>query len=324
VTLSFNWATNLNYSTGPDLGSATKIDPASATNGFIAGTVIAPQHVNFLVNLIADQLLDALDGAGGGTYTLTAPLIFAAGDDLRINNTLEVLASGQIDFNASSNCTFQATSNFSMNTDMQVGATGSIVCAAGASITLEDGDDLVINDDDDSWLLTLTPQSQSFDAGTLAPTWLPLPSGAGWFQHDVGSARQIVFPLNLPPGDDIVSATIRVDGAGAGAGHASLPAGGDRLLVSIVGVSALGVATTLASRADQSPDVATYDTNHIITLASGSLDSGSLPQTTNAVTRYYIVIAGEHGANAVADTTTITSIGGVCTARAYRSDTMVY
>jgi hypothetical protein len=85
-----------------------------------------------------------------------------------------------------------------------------------------------------------------------------------------------------------------------------------------------GVATVLASRFDPSANAAAYDVSHLITLDSGTLDSGSLPRTTNAVTRYYVVINGEHGSDAVADTTTVTSIGGSCTARAFRSDTMVY
>jgi len=43
------WATNLNYSAGPDVGTPTKVDPSSAPNGFIAGVIAAPQHVNFLI-----------------------------------------------------------------------------------------------------------------------------------------------------------------------------------------------------------------------------------------------------------------------------------
>ncbi len=44
------WASNTNYSAGPDTGSETKTDPASAANGFIRGVIAAPQHVNFVLN----------------------------------------------------------------------------------------------------------------------------------------------------------------------------------------------------------------------------------------------------------------------------------
>lgn len=47
------WATLANYSTGGDTGTPTKVDPASSANGFVRGTVAAPQHVNFLFNAMA-------------------------------------------------------------------------------------------------------------------------------------------------------------------------------------------------------------------------------------------------------------------------------
>ena len=50
TALPSKFATNTNYSTGPDSGTATKVDPASTGNGFVAGTAIAPQHMNFLLN----------------------------------------------------------------------------------------------------------------------------------------------------------------------------------------------------------------------------------------------------------------------------------
>lgn len=43
------WASNTNYSTGPDSGTPTKVDPSSDANGFIKGVIAAPQHVNFLL-----------------------------------------------------------------------------------------------------------------------------------------------------------------------------------------------------------------------------------------------------------------------------------
>jgi hypothetical protein len=45
-----NWASNANFSSGPDTGTETKTDPGSQANGFIRGTIAAPQYLNFLVN----------------------------------------------------------------------------------------------------------------------------------------------------------------------------------------------------------------------------------------------------------------------------------
>jgi len=47
------WATNTNYSAGPDTGTPTKVDPASAANGFIKGVIAAPQHVNFHLDVLS-------------------------------------------------------------------------------------------------------------------------------------------------------------------------------------------------------------------------------------------------------------------------------
>lgn len=305
------WASDTNYASGPANGTPSKVNPGVGrfAQGWVPGNTLPAQHLNFHLAAVTTALADiiskvsgkALDGAGGGSYTLTAPLIFLAGSDLRINNTLEVLTTGSIDVNPGGNVTFQS----------------------GANVIVEVAEELTIDDDAGTFILTLAPHSQSFDAGTLAPTWLPLPSAAGWFQHEVGSAVQIVFPITLPPGDDIVTISVRVNGAGAGAGHSSIPLTTDRLKVSLISVAFDGVVTTLATRADQSADVGVYDINHVITLNSVSLDTGSLPRTINATERYYVVIAGEHGANAVADTTTITEVKGTCVARSYRAATVV-
>jgi hypothetical protein len=68
------WATSANYASGPDVGTPTKVDPASAVNGFVRGAAAAAQHVNFNLHPLAEttrrtfttgclalRLLDALD-----------------------------------------------------------------------------------------------------------------------------------------------------------------------------------------------------------------------------------------------------------------------
>jgi hypothetical protein len=48
--LPAKFAVNTNYSTGPDTGTATKLDPSGSGNGFVKGTGINPQNINFLFN----------------------------------------------------------------------------------------------------------------------------------------------------------------------------------------------------------------------------------------------------------------------------------
>ena len=57
-------ATNTNYSTGPDSGTPTKVDPATTPNGFVNGQIIAAQHANFVLN--------PLQGAARRALTLAA------------------------------------------------------------------------------------------------------------------------------------------------------------------------------------------------------------------------------------------------------------
>lgn len=50
VRLPLEWASNATYSSGPDTGLPTKQDPATESNGFIAGTAVAAQQMNYLLN----------------------------------------------------------------------------------------------------------------------------------------------------------------------------------------------------------------------------------------------------------------------------------
>lgn len=314
MTLSFSWATNTNYSTGPDNGTPTKIDPSSTANGFVNGTIAAAQHINFLFDAVGDQIVQAVDGIGGGTYNLGANLTFQSTGEVRFANVARITSGGS--FIADGSCTFNQTCSFNAN-----------VLVA----TIADSDVLLIDDDANSFRLTMTPQSIQPDTGGTDPSWLPGLSGTafagtttGWYQTDVNAAFCIVFPLNLPVGDDIVTVTAQVDGAFAGVGHAAKPAGADLPTLALVRVSSTGVATIVARRADQSVDVTAYNTQHTITLASGALDAGTLPHTVLSTDTYYVVLHGETGANAEADKFGVNSVSGTCTARSYRSALMVY
>lgn len=338
MTLAFNWATNANYSTGPDVGSPTRVNPASTANGFISGVIAAPQHINFLFDAVGDQLAKAVDGIGGGTYAMLAPLRFN-GDAVQIGEELDILAGASIELSSTASINVNAGADINVDAGAQIDVAGnanvlsggnvnlasgaSVLSGSGAVVRLEDSEDLTINANAELYILTMTPQGISLSADI--PTWQPLnPPCAGFVQTDVSAAFLICFPLNLPPGDSIVSAIVTVNGAGAGAGHAAQPSGGNRLLVSIVSVDQDGAVTTLATRADQSGSAGAYDVSHGINVASGNLDSGSLPRTVSDSLRYYITVAGEHGGDAVAATTVVTGIQGVCTARSYRSAVMVY
>lgn len=342
MTLAFNWATNANYSTGPDVSTPTKVDPASTANGFIAGTIAAPQHINFLLDAIGDEIADAVDGVGGGTYTLGAALRFQ-GADVEINAGLEILAAGEL--NVQSGGLVQVLSGGLIDVlsggqiEISSGATLSVVSGglidviAGGAVETNQVEDLRVDDDATAaFRLTLAPQSVQPDSGGF-PSWTPRFSGdvhagvtVGWQQDDVSAPFSIAFPINLPVGDDILNIDVSVTGSstsGTG-GHPAKPTGSDLPSVALVQVDTAGNATVLARRADQSVDAAAYSLTHVITLASGGLDAGTLPRTIDDDFAYYIVVKGETGANAVAGEFGVYSISGDVVARTYRSALMVY
>lgn len=347
MTLSFSWATNTNYSTGPDSGTPTKEDPASTANGFIKGTIISPKHINFMFDAVGDQLVQAVDGIGGGTYALTAPLIFT-GDDIRVGSgaDLQLLTGGAMHVQGTSRLviegpdaelTIDPFGTLFVDTDGALQVDGDFIhngtgtVGSGATFRIHTSQQLTINAPTDSFRLTLTPQSVQADAGGTDPSWRPRTSATafcgtteGWFQHDVTSGFTIAFPLNLPIGDDIVTVVAQVDGSQGGVDHAAKPTGGDLPTLALIRVDGTGVASVVARRADQSANVTAYNSLHTITLASGALDAGTLPHTVDANYSYYVVMTGETGANAEADKFGLLSLSGTCTARAYRSALMVY
>ncbi len=55
---NFEWATNTNYSTGPDAGTPTRVAPSAGEidNGFVRNTAAVPQHMNWALGEIQEWL----------------------------------------------------------------------------------------------------------------------------------------------------------------------------------------------------------------------------------------------------------------------------
>lgn len=343
MTLSLLWATNTNYSTGSASGTPTKVNPSSAANGFIPGTIAAPQHVNYLFDLVGDELAKGVDGVNGGTYTLASNLIFTGAGEVRyagivrlttgaflnvdagaeINITgdvdlageFRVLSTGSIVFRSSSDLLLETGSLMTLEsganivTDGNITASGTVLLESGALLVLDGAqafldaaDDLVISAQTRTAKFTMTPTAVEHVAGV--PAWQQIGSPGTWVQVDVAAQRTILFPVTLPPGDDIVSVTFGVDGNSAGGGgHVTIPVLADRVTLRLVSVDTSGVVTTHATKADDSADATAYDTPHLVTMSSGTVTTGSMPQTIASGEVYYILVEGEVGAFAVANTT---------------------
>jgi len=82
------WATGINYSTGPDTGTPTKVDPSSDLNGFIRGVIAAPQHVNYLLGLLTNIVRRPFELAALRLRQLSQ-------DGVTVTDTLEFMAAVQ-------------------------------------------------------------------------------------------------------------------------------------------------------------------------------------------------------------------------------------
>jgi hypothetical protein len=299
------WASDTNYSSGPNSGTPTKVDPGSGrfAAGWVPGDTLPAQHLNFHLAAVTTALADivskvsnkALDGAGGGSYTPTAPINFLGAQSVNFH-TASVDSTG----------TFTVTPG------------GKIDVISGGAIEFNAPGDLKIDSVIGSYRLTLTPQAVALASNVM--TWQPVsPPCAGWVQTNVSAQHQISFPLPLNPGDDILSVSVVIDG-GVGVGHGgSVPTGADRLTISLVQVSTSGTVTTLATLADASSAVV-YDTSHTLTLQNGAVGmTGTMPQLVDEDFAYYVLVAGEAGGDAVANTTVIRAVAGTCVARSYRA-----
>lgn len=340
MTLSLSWATSANYIAGPDTGTPTKVDPASAANGFIRGTVIAPQHVNFLINAIEVALAKAVDGINGGTYAMTAPLILTGAgplrtDNLDIEDTGRVRATGHLDILSSANLNVKSGGDIEIesggdinvqgggNININVSATGGhlnvlpsgtievsnggfINLAVGGQILAGGASGLAYNGIASAWKHTLTP---------VGFTDWGLNGIVQWVQQAAIANNRITFGLALRPGDTLSSVTVRLNGA-IGAGHAGLAVQFPPF-IELVSVDNIGGRIVIATLIDPSSAVV-YDTAHNVTVDSATPGS-TLPETVATNKKYYVVMTGERGTNSVASTLGVLDVTGTGLARGVRT-----
>lgn len=260
------------------------------------------------VDAIRTELLKAVDGVDGGTYTLSAPLVFNGAavefdSDVAIGALAELTIDGTLDVNGI--WRFDGTGEF--NDDVNVNdrwvfrSGGQTEFKAGNATQFFDLDDLAVMSDSHTYRLPLTPICVTLDGTNPAvPTWFfQLGSPGGFVQIVTNSAAEICFALPVNEGDVITNLTATIVG-GAGVGHGGVdPTNKPRLRLYEGPVSgSTGSYTALATQTDTATGVL-YDAAHFITIA---------PAYT-AQDRYYIVgLRGEFGGTAAANEVVLVTI----------------
>ena len=95
------------------------------------------------MNALKAELLKAIDGQDGGTYSLTAPLIID-GDEFHVGDILRVLASGQLIITAGASFAIQAATTGTFGAVMDMLATAVINIGSGAAVRAESGGFVIV------------------------------------------------------------------------------------------------------------------------------------------------------------------------------------
>jgi hypothetical protein len=253
------------------------------------------------MNIIRTELLKAIDGSGGGTYTLTAPLILA-GDTVRvdeqlfINGTGELITDGDVTIQGNSELLVTSGSELTVNPGALMSVYGDAGFAGDVSlqgtVELEAGASLSIAD---PTAITVAAYSETLEVPMLSlpsvgeANWLADPLTNGGWLNTALSSQEIFFVLPVSAGDVITNVRVQVVG-GAGAGHAGVDPS-TKLRVRLYESPARGSGggyTSLASVTDPATG-AGYDARHNVTLS---------PAYTALTRMYLVAVRGETGGSA--------------------------
>jgi hypothetical protein len=266
---------------------------AAKVGGWSIGELLTSDQVDHL----QAQILKAVDGIDGGTYTLSAALIIA-GDTVRIDEELyinagaELISDGPVHFRpgapllVSDGFQFDDVGEFNGTVGFSTG--GIVNFAAGNTVVISELGDLTVDSDSHIMRLPMTAGVPHFTGGT-SPSWIF--ADEGWLNLTNGSLSRIWFALPVMAGDVITEVRTSFAG-GSGAGHGGVdPTNKARFRLMEMGPSD---STMVALSTRTSPATgASYDAAHFVDLSGG----GGLPYT--ALDRqYFLEVRSEFGGTA--------------------------
>lgn len=244
----------------------------------------------------------AVDGFAGGSYAPSAPLIFPGTEGVQISK-FDLLAGGATAIKHPVTLTGADGAAIALHGDPDF--LPAIRTAGGAARTIKRVQPAMLGH---------SPHENNWQRDSVAGGNLLGGFGGSWIQTSISTvddpdAGQLWIPIsNLIDLASLVSVTVHLTGkANASvAGHSNTPQNQPTVEVFKVDASATpGPAiTSLSSQVQDNTAHPGYDAPHTIVCALTSPEpidqSGSDPETT-----YFVVVTGEHGSNAVANTTSV-------------------
>jgi hypothetical protein len=260
----------------------TLVDPKAG------GWALGEKLTSAQMDTVRDGILAAVDGSGGGSYSLGANLTFGGTGEVRIDNVLRVLTGADFFLDAGASASFNGDVDYTG--DLTFDAAGTSTYDIGHTVTYGSINDLLVDDQDILFRLDMT-SPHVVDAG--GPSWTSTGTSA-WIQTVLSASAIINIPVRVLAGDVIESIGITLDGA---AGHGGvLPSTMPRIRL-MEQASLDGSWASVFSYDDPSPDAATYEGQHTFVIDAAAL-GGTLPYT--ALNRLYrLEIRGENGGSAV-------------------------
>ena len=249
----------------------TRAKPA----GFSPGTRLLASELN----TIQDEYIKAVDGYGGGTYSLTAPLVLSG-------NIL-------IDSTSSVSCIDLYTDNLNV-----VGTVNTYEAIVGTDLDV--GGEITLPSVSKNVDVVMTMPCLFLGTGLVPSQWVytsttGTPYGIKWIQGDVGLGpddQRIAFTLPLLRGGSITNIAMYLSGNGGGGGpHSALPANLPRIRLLKLDSTTRAVSV-LSTTTDAPASPGAYDTLHWLT-------STSFTEVYDPSNQYLIEIRGENGTNAL-------------------------
>lgn len=260
------------------------------------------------MDAIIGELIKAIDGVGGGSYSLGAPLILGGNtvridQELYINSAATENVDGELHLRTGSTLVVDDVFGFSgagsftngVNfTDLvQFQSTGAVTFAAGNFVSFATLNDLHVQSITQAMRVPLVPLFNIENNAGFQEDWRFDSSAiGGWQNSTLGALMQFMLPLMA--GDVLVSVTATV-GNSSGGPHGADPAQKRRLRV-LEAPSASGAYTAIATQVDSTTG-AGYDATHALTASASNY---------TALDRHYIIeFRAEAGANSIANSDTL-------------------